>query len=168
MPSDPAATDVSDVKDVETGSWPLVGAAFLLFAGTVVFGLVFFLLGQDDPTGAALDAAASCGALSHSEYQTSKEICNGNETCENEIPHYWSEAAGCVYFSGESPYQLQRPLRSRHSSGANITLPADFRPARSSRHHRHGRRVHVTLRHHSRQAGFGRTGRLRRNEVHLQ
>ena len=58
---------------------------------------------------AGLAKAANCGRLSHQAYETRTLACDttfadqGYETaqaCKDAIPHYWSEAAGCVMFPG--------------------------------------------------------------------
>jgi K(+)-stimulated pyrophosphate-energized sodium pump len=84
----------------------LVALAGMFFAGVTAVGVVVFLLGQDDPTGADLAAAANCGTMSHQVYDTLHEACNGDATCEGALPHYWAPEAGCVYFSGAQQQQL--------------------------------------------------------------
>lgn len=101
MPADPDATNVSPVSDVEKGSVACVALGFLFFIAVTVVGVVFFLLGQTDPTGDALAAAAACGTLSHQTYDTLVDTCKATPGCSvDSIPHYWGEQAGCVYFSG--------------------------------------------------------------------
>jgi hypothetical protein len=101
MPADPDATNVSPVSDIEKGSVMCVALGGVFFIAVTVVGVVFFLLGQTDPTGIALDAAAACGTLSHQTYETMMDTCKATEGCNVDlIPHYWGKDAGCVYFSG--------------------------------------------------------------------
>ena len=93
---------------VESGSILLIIFSILVLAGAVVVSIIL-LGGMDDLDAAGLAKAANCGRLSHQAYETRTLACDttfadqGYETaqaCKDAIPHYWSEAAGCVMFPG--------------------------------------------------------------------
>ena len=99
--------DRSDYQ-VESGSILLIIFSTLVLAGAVVVSIIL-LGGMDDLDAAGLAQAANCGRLSHQAYETRTLACDttfadqGYETaqaCKDAIPHYWSEAAGCVMFPG--------------------------------------------------------------------
>ena len=114
--ADPRATDVSPVAgdDLEKGSIVLVVLGFVFFAAVTAVGIIFFLLGQDDPANEAdYSRAAACGTMSHQEYSNAIDLCGGDSTCEDQLPHYWNSAAGCVYFPGALTPPSLPPLHCR-------------------------------------------------------
>ena len=103
---------------VESGSILLITFSILVLAGAVVVSIIL-LGGMDDLDAAGLAKAANCGRLSHQAYETRTLACDttfadqGYETaqaCKDAIPHYWSEAAGCVMFPG-APLPASWPPR---------------------------------------------------------
>ena len=93
---------------VESGSILLIGFSVLVLAGAVVVSILL-ATGMETLTEDELATAANCGRLSHQAYETRTLACDttfadqGYETaqaCKDAIPHYWSEAAGCVMFPG--------------------------------------------------------------------
>ena len=96
---------------VESGSILLIAFSVLVLAGAVVVSILL-ATGMDDLDAAGLAKAANCGTLSHQDYETATLLCENatgsdgmgsdeyTDACKDAIPHYWSEAAGCVMFPG--------------------------------------------------------------------
>ena len=105
----PLAND--PLYQVESGSIALIFFSVLVLAGAVVVSILL-ATGMDDLDAAGLAKAANCGTLSHQDYETATLLCENatgsdgmgsdeyTDACKDAIPHYWSEAAGCVMFPG--------------------------------------------------------------------
>ena len=93
---------------VESGSILLIIFSILVLAGAVAVSLIL-ATGMEDLDANQTATAALCGTVTHQAYETLTEACDttftaqGYDTadaCKDAIPHYWSEAAGCVMFPG--------------------------------------------------------------------